>query len=591
MADVNTKYSITWGRRIALVALALVAACGNSSNDLADARRVAPDDGAVIPVDAHVDGRAFDARRVDARIVPDAASPDASPPDASPPDASPPDATPDAAPAPFCGDLIVNGDEQCDGTADCGPDCTLILATGQSAYVKADHVASQWFGNAVAISGDGLTMVVGAPFEGGDSSGINGDESQSAATSDSGAAYVFVQVDGAWTQQAYVKASNSRKNAVFGGSVALSNDGNTMAVAAAWNVFQEGESSNATGVGGNQSDTSAANAGAVYTFTRSGTTWVQDAYIKASNTQAGDVFGSSIALSGDGATLAVGAQSESSNATGINGNQADNSDSQSGAVYVFAHASSWSQQAYIKASDTSASANFGETVALSNDGSTLAVGAQGANEVYVFTRSVSTWSQQQALPQPFSFADQFGRAVALSSDGNTLAIGAGNESSDEAGGSASSSSDDSSGAAYVYGRATGTWSRQAHLKSLVLGQFLQMGVSIAISAAGDIVIVGSYNENGNATGINGDATDTTPNFDAGAAYVFAKTGAAGTWSQLEYVKPSDPQADAAFGSSVAISGAGDILLVGAPDENSSSVGINGVADSNASESGAAYIYQ
>ena len=381
---------------------------------------------------------------------------------------------------------------------------------------------------------------------------------------------------------------------MFGGSVSLSSDGNTLAVAAAWNSFHLGESSNATGVNGDQSDTSAANAGAVFTFTRSGSTWTQDAYIKASNTGAGDVFGSSLALSGDGTTLAVGAQDEASNATGINGNQADNSDAQAGAVYVFAHAGAvWSQQAYIKASDTSASALFGESIGLSSDGNTLAVGAQSANTVYVFSRTQGTWSQQALVPQPFSFADQFGRAVALSSDGNTLAIGAGNESSDESGASASQSSEMSSGAAYVFQRTivgnTPSWTQEAHLKSLVLGRSLQMGVAIAISGAGDMVIAGSYNENGNATGINGDATNVSPSLFAGAAYLFAKSGAVGTWSQLEYIKPSDPQADAAFGNCVAISAAGDTFLIGAPDENSDATGINGLANSNATESGAAYV--
>ena len=58
-----------------------------------------------------------------------------------------------------------------------------------------------------------------------------------------------------------------------------------------------------------------------------------EAYVKASNTGSGDFFGSSVALSGD--TLVVGAPGESSNATGINGNQSNNSVSDSGAVYVY----------------------------------------------------------------------------------------------------------------------------------------------------------------------------------------------------------------------------------------------------------------
>ena len=109
-----------------------------------------------------------------------------------------------------------------------------------------------------------------------------------------------------------------------------------MAVAANW------EASNATGINGNQADNSIPQAGAVYIFTRNGGTWRQQAYLKASNTGEageagdGDQFGFSLALSDDGNTVAAGAIAEDSNATGINGNQADNSANSAGAVYVFA---------------------------------------------------------------------------------------------------------------------------------------------------------------------------------------------------------------------------------------------------------------
>src|SRR5690606_19867542 len=100
--------------------------------------------------------------------------------------------------------------------------------------------------------------------------------------------------------------------------------------------------------------------------------WSQQAYIKASNTDAGDWFGFGVALSGDGNTLAVSANSEDSNATGIDGDQADNSAPDAGAVYVFVRdgQAQWSQQAYIKASNAEADDGFGYSVALSRDGNT-----------------------------------------------------------------------------------------------------------------------------------------------------------------------------------------------------------------------------
>ncbi|MEK6749261.1 MAG: hypothetical protein AABY83_08655 [Pseudomonadota bacterium] len=112
----------------------------------------------------------------------------------------------------------------------------------------------------------------------------------------------------------YVKASNTEAYDDFGYSVALSADGNTLAVGAQY------EDSAATGVNNatpGQADNSALDSGAVYVYTRTGATWTQQAYVKASNTEANDLFGYSVALSADGNTLAVGAQGEDSAATGV----------------------------------------------------------------------------------------------------------------------------------------------------------------------------------------------------------------------------------------------------------------------------------
>ena len=183
--------------------------------------------------------------------------------------------------------------------------------------------------------------------------------------------YVFTRSAGIWSQQAYVKASNTGAGDHFGVSVALGADGNTLAVGA------NSERSASTGVGGNQGDNSADGAGAVYVFTRTAGTWSQQTYVKASNTGASDAFGLSVALSADGNTLAVGASFEASNATGVGGNQSDNSATTAGAVYVFTRTVGiWSQQAYVKASIADVNDGF-STVALSGDGSLLAVGAKG----------------------------------------------------------------------------------------------------------------------------------------------------------------------------------------------------------------------
>jgi hypothetical protein len=111
--------------------------------------------------------------------------------------------------------------------------------------------------------------------------------------------------------------------------MALSAEGDALAIAAAL------EDSAAQGINGRQDDDSALDAGAVYLFTRTGTTWAQEAYIKSTHNEAFDEFGNTVALSADGRTMVAGARGEDSGATGVNGDQTDNSVDESGAAYIF----------------------------------------------------------------------------------------------------------------------------------------------------------------------------------------------------------------------------------------------------------------
>jgi hypothetical protein len=364
----------------------------------------------------------------------------------------------------------VNGNQANNGAIDSGAVYVFVRAGStwsQQAYLKASNTrGGDLFGYAVSLSADGSTLAVGAIGEDSSATGVNGNQANNGAI-DSGAVYVFVRGGGTWSQQAYLKASNTGAGDLFGTFVSLSADGNTLAVGAQF------EDSSATGVNGNQGDSSAPNSGAVYVFVRAGSTWSQQAYLKASNTGAGDLFGTFVSLSADGSTLAVGAVGEDSSATGVNGNQANNGAIDSGAVYVFVRGgSTWSQQAYLKASNTGASDVFGSAVSLSADGSTLAVGAwseassatgvngdqnnesaSGSGAAYVFVRAGSTWSQQAYLKASNTEAfDFFGTFVSLSADGSTLAVAARFEGSSATGvnGNRGDNSAPNSGAVYVY---------------------------------------------------------------------------------------------------------------------------------------------
>jgi hypothetical protein len=163
-------------------------------------------------------------------------------------------------------------------------------------------------------------------------------------------------------------------------------------------------------------------------------------YFKASNTDAGDHFGSAIAMSADGSTLAVAAEGEASGSSGVNAGEYDDSAPNAGAVYVFRrNGRRWAQEEYIKAPEVEAGSRFGggsplngHTLALSADGNTLVVaapsatvqGATHAGEVHLYHRdSLDRWIPIRAFSAPtVSAEDYFGYDIDLSSDGKTLRI-------------------------------------------------------------------------------------------------------------------------------------------------------------------------
>jgi hypothetical protein len=189
-----------------------------------------------------------------------------------------------------------------------------------------------------------------------------------------GAVYIFVRTDDVtWSQEAYIKSSNTDGEDLFGIGLSLSSDGQTLAVGALK------EDSIATGINGDDSNNDAADAGAVYVFIRSvGGVWSHEAYLKASNTDEGDNFGKSVTLTENGNILAVGAPNEEGAHHGINPDESDNNNDESGAVYIFMRDGGvWTQHAYIKSNDSSNEQFFGNALSFSVDGETLAIGADG----------------------------------------------------------------------------------------------------------------------------------------------------------------------------------------------------------------------
>jgi hypothetical protein len=466
------------------------------------------------------------------------------------------------------------------------------------AYLKASNTTTsqfRYFGQSVAL--DGNTLVIGAQ-DPSCATGVNGNQANSDCPR-AGAVYVFTRTGDAWSQQAYLKASNTEAEDEFGSSVSVSGD--TLVVGA------PGEDSCATGVNGNQADNACRSVGAVYVFTRTGTTWSQQAYVKATNPQSffldiGRGFGHAVTVRGN--TLIVGAPEEAGCATGVNGIQGDKGCQHTGAVYIFTRNNNeWTQEAYLKASNHSPvnGEGFGSTLAL--DGDTLAVGAvheegcssginseqvnyvcNTAGAVYVFMRTAGVWAQQAYVKASNTGAgDYFGFALALK--GDSLVVGAPDEDSCAIGINGNQADDgcSSRGAVYIFARSNNVWTQAAYVKAIPadmqsfgrFGSYLAFdGTTLAVSAGDSSCSSRGFNPSPALSDCSG----------VGAVYLFTRT--ATSWAQRAYVKASNPDGWDFFGgaqfpwNSTAVAMDGNTLVVSATTEDSCATGINGNQNDN-----------
>ena len=374
--------------------------------------------------------------------------------------------------------------------------------------------ASAHFGISVAIDGD--TAVVGADR----------------ANNRKGSVYIFTRdSNGNWTQQAQLDGGKTGDQ--FGWSVAV--DGDTVVVGA---HAYDGE---------DDEGNTLINSGAIYVFTKptSGGGWADTiaapAKLTPTDPEAYAFFGGSVAL--DGNTLAIG--SRLYDAGGY---------FSAGAAYVFTQTNGvWGQAAKLTASDASALAYFGYSVAVDDDtvlvgafGSYTGLGRTGYGSAYVFNKPPGGWTDGNETTkltasdrQP---SDYFGISVAL--DGDTAVIGARLHNDPKAGAG--------SGAAYIFTRESGVWGEKAKLTASDGAAGDNFGVSVDVNV--DTVVVGSWQDDDNGR-------------ESGSAYVFTKPdlGWAGTFETLKLTAP-DGAANDRFGWSVAVEG--KQALVGAyKDDN------------------------
>jgi len=455
-------------------------------------------------------------------------------------------------------------------------------------YLKASNAeAFDSFGKLV-LSGDGNTLVVGSE-EASKATGINGDQSDNSAVA-AGAAYVFVKnKDHQWQQQAYLKASNTGESDRFGDALAISADGNVLAIGATR------ERSNATGINGNQADDSAPESGAVYIFRRNNDQqWQQEAYIKASNTEAKDLFGQALALSGDGQTLVVGAKGEDSDAIGENGTQDNNNSKNTGAVYIYKLTKKgWRQTTYLKPPKSIKGIRFGASVSLNQNGKTVVIGApyykydsnkKKLGTAYIYSFKNNHWHFVSELVTKEQWFIGLGDSVSISADGDTAAVGASG---------VGAARDDpptniTTGAAFIFQRQEKKWVEQAHVLSDSINSGDSFGNAVDLTADGNILLVGAAREGSSSAGIN--SIPNTKLLLSGAAYLFERDPK-GQWKQTNYLKSLIRYYEGAFGRYVAIDDNGNTIAISAEYDTGINTGV--AADphkTGAHTSGAAHTF-
>ena len=339
---------------------------------------------------------------------------------------------------------------------------SYIANTEQAKLLASDGGASDAFGASSAISGDGNYAIVGAYYNGqnsayvykrtgtnwtqeakltsgfigagteafGHSVSISGDGSYAIVgaygwNSNKGCAVIFSRSGTLWTEQPMLLANDGIDGDYFGISVCMSDDG-LYAI-----------------IGATGDDSSK---GSVYIFTRSGTTWSQQAKIVAADGIANDQFGVSLDINGIGTYCIIGAWF------------ADlPSKANAGAAYIFTRSgTTWSQQTKLNANDSESEGRFGKSVAISDDGSYAVVGAPqtSANRgsAYIFIRSGSTWTKEAKLLNRDGSGtnDLFGEESSMNNNGSVVVISARAHAGNR-------------GAAYIFTRSGTTWTQQSKL--------------------------------------------------------------------------------------------------------------------------------
>jgi hypothetical protein len=398
-------------------------------------------------------------------------------------------------------------------------------ANEEGKLVAGDRAANDYFGRSVTISGDGTRLAIGAY------------QADISSTTDAGAVYVFSRSGSSWTQEAKITASDKAINDHFYIS-RLDYSGTRLIVGAVDKT-----------VSGNNA------AGQVYVFTRSGTTWTQEAILFPTADAAKVLnFGGSIEVDSDANRVIIGCE-----------NATENSINYSGSVYIYSRSGvTWVQEAKLIASDIATNASFGRSVDITLDGTRCVVGSHRANvsdkiqagAAYVFSRSGTSWTQEAKLTASTPAAnDFFGYSVSIDNTGSRIAVGAYQKST---------SMTTQGGMVFVFSRSGTFWNQESQLQAADNGT-AYFGFRCFIDKSGTYLYVSSHVH----------AIGSTLN--AGVVYVFVRNGT--TWTQINYMQSSVPESNAYFSIDLDVTDDGNRFVIGARGN-----------DQGISNVGAAYVY-
>lgn len=439
-------------------------------------------------------------------------------------------------------------------------DLNRAARSSSGTYFKASNTgAGDQFGTAIAA--DVNTLVVGAYKE---QSTSQSDAGNDVAVDGAGAVYIFDYSASSWAEPAYIKRESTiTEGDEFGRSVAI--DGDTLVIGAP-------------------------GAESVHVYTRSITdVWTQNQVLIAADAESEDVFEFGFSVNIEGDYLLVGAPAKAAG---------------QGAVYIFEwNGNLWVPEEGDDEVTSDGSIRFGEIVQW-NDVSRnpeFIVGVPQANsgqgEIFVYELDTSTsparWPESVNLNAESNASDDDNFGASVSILNGRIAVGAPGKSGSGTGVDADSSSSESNlntGAVYLYElNSQGVWALNEFIKAPKVSDDMKFGTTVALSA--DMLAVGApFEDSGATTGIESidDNTDNDAE-DSGAVYVYEFVRATSTWKLDSYVKSQFPVTLDHFGASLFFSG--DNLVVGVPDEDSSSVDVDNTYSNGASQAGAVYLYR